>query len=104
MEEKEALQAATVKGSYVMYKGRPLVRENNVICYDNMDDEYVLCLTVMSETEENGKKIPDMILIQIVKTDTSLSAHEKIEKQDIKKGLAEAFELGLIWLERLIGE
>lgn len=102
--DREAIEKATVNGSYLMYKGRPLVRENNVICYGNMDDEYVLCLTVMSETEQNGKNVPDMVLIQIMKTDENLPAHEKIAKQDIRKGFYEAFELGLIWLERLIGE
>lgn len=103
-KSKEAIDKATVDGSYLMYKGRPLVRENNVICYGNMDDEYVLCLTIMSEAASDGKNVPDMVLIQIIKTDASLPAHEKIAKQDIRKGLYESFELGLIWLERLIGE
>ncbi|MBQ7500482.1 MAG: hypothetical protein IJT91_06275 [Clostridia bacterium] len=103
-KEKEMIEKATVNGSYLMYKDRPLVRDNNVICYGNMEDEYVLCLTIMTETELNGKSVPDMVLIQIVRTDENLSATDKIAKQDIKKGLAEAFELGYIWLTRLIGE
>lgn len=103
-KDKEVIEKATVNGEYLMYKGRPLVRENNVICYGNMDDEYILQLTIMSETELDGKNVPDMVLIQIVKTDTSLPSHEKIAKQDLKKGLYESFEIGLIWLERLIGE
>ena len=102
--ENSAVEKATVNGSYLMYKDRPLVRENNVICYGNMEDEYVLCLTIMSEKEQDGKSVPDMILIQIVKTDENLPAHEKIAKQEIKQGLHEAFELGYIWLTRLIGE
>ena len=103
-KDKEIIEKATVKGSYLMYKDRPLVRENNVICYGNMDDEYVLCLTIMTEIEQNGKNVPDMVLIQIVSTDESLSATDKISRQEIKKGLFEAFELGYIWLTRLIGE
>jgi len=103
-KDKEILEKATVKGSYLMYKDRPLVRDNNVICYGNMDDEYVLCLTIMTETEENGKNVPDMVLIQIMSTDETLSATDRIAKQDIKIGLYEAFELGYIWLTRLIGE
>ncbi len=103
-KDKEVIEKATVNGSYLMYKDRPLVRDKNVICYGNMEDEYVLCLTIMTETEQNGKKVPDMVLIQIVRTDENISATDKIAKQDIKKGLAEAFELGYIWLTRLIGE
>ena len=103
-KDKQVIEQATVKGSYLMYKDRPLVRDNNVICYGNMDDEYVLCLTIMTETEQNGKTVPDMVLIQIVRTEEKLSATDKIAKQDVKKGLFEAFELGYIWLTRLIGE
>ena len=103
-KDKEIIEKATVKGSYLMYKGRPLVRDNNVICYGNMDDEYVLCLTIMTETEQKGRSVPDMVLIQIVKTDDKLSATDKIAKQEIKKGLYESFELGYIWLTRLIGD
>ena len=103
-KEKEIIEKATVKGNYLMYKGRPLVRQDNTICYGNMDDEYVLTLTIMNEIEQDGKKVPDMILIQIVNTDENLSQSEKIEKQEFKKGLTEAFQLGYIWLTRLIGE
>ncbi len=102
--DKEIIEKATVKGTYLMYKERPLVRENNVIVYGNMADEYVLLLTIMSEKEVGGKTVPDMVLIQINKTDPNLPDHEKIAKQDIKQGLYEAFELGYIWLTRLIGE
>ena len=31
-----------VNGKYLMYRGKPLVREKNVICYGNMSDKYVL--------------------------------------------------------------
>lgn len=106
MEEAlaKALEGATVDGKFLMYKERPLVREANVICYGNMEDEYVLLLTIMTTTQYKGKEVPDKILIQILKTDKDLPAHEKIAKQDMKTGLYESFELGIIWLERLLGE
>ena len=102
-EMREALKAATVKGDYLMYKDRPLVREGNTIVYGNIEDEYVLQLIIMNEKEYMGKNVPDKILIQVTKTDTRLSDGERIVKQDLKSGLNEALELGIIWLERLIG-
>ena len=48
--------------------------------------------------------VPDKIIIQIMKTDKELSDGERIVKQELKSGLCDAFELGLIWLERLIGD
>lgn len=102
-EMREALKAATVKGKYLMYKDRPLVREGNTIIYGNMEDEYVLQLIIMTEKEYMGKMVPDKIIIQITKTEPGLSDGERIVKQDLKTGFAEALEFGVIWLERLIG-
>ena len=101
---REILKEATVKGNYLMYKDRPLVREGNTIVYGNIEDEYVLQLIIMNEKEYMGKNIPDKVIVQIMKTDTSLSDGERIVKQDLKSGLNEALELGIIWLERKIGE
>ena len=103
-EMREILKEATVKGNYLMYKDRPLVREGNTIVYGNIEDEYVLQLIIMNEKEYMGKSVPDKVIVQIMKTDTSLSDGERIVKQDLKSGLNEALELGIIWLERKIGE
>ena len=101
---KAVFDGATVDGKFLIYKNRPLVREGNTIVYGNMDDKFILALTIMNEKEYMGKSIPDKVIVQIMKTDEKLSDGEKIVKQDLKSGLYEAFELGLIWLERLLGE
>lgn len=94
----------TVKGNYLEYKGRPLVREANTICYGFMDDPYILMMTIMTNKPLKDKEVPDKVLIQILKTDKNLSFQDKIVKQDMKSGLSEAFDLGLIWLERFLAE
>ena len=63
-EIKETLKGATVKGKFLMYKERPLVREGNTILYGNMDDEYILQMIIMNEKEVGGKNVPDKIIIQ----------------------------------------
>lgn len=93
----------TVEGKYLEYKGRPLVREANTICYGYMEDPYILLMTIMTTKMQRDHEVPENVLIQILKTDNTLSDREKIVKQDMKRGLSEAFDLGLIWLERLLG-
>ncbi len=91
--------AEKVKGKYLMYKGKPLVREGNTIYYGNMNDDYVLLFVIMTYKEELGHQVPDMIIIQILSTKDNM----KIVKQDVKKGFYEAFDTGVIWLERYVG-
>lgn len=98
------------KDQYLMYRGKPLVREKNAICYGDMSDKYILFLIILStvavDSNTPGKKceVPDKILVQILSTDTSKPSHERMVKQFEKNGLFEAMDIGLIWLDKLNGQ
>ena len=84
-----------VSGKYLEYKGLPLVREGNTLCYGDMNDKCILLLEIMSYKKENGENLPDKILIQVLDP----KDQTKILRQGSKEGLYEAFSLGLIWYE-----
>lgn len=83
-----------------MYKNRPLVRSNNVICYGYPTDKAVLILTAFMSRTFEGQELSDKILVQIMSTDKSLSPTERLLKQTDRATLSEALEIGSIWLER----
>ena len=88
-EDKRAL----VSGKYLEYKGFPLVREGDTICYGDMEGKCILILEIMSYKTEKGKEIPEDIIIQVVDPKNQ----SNIFRQGTKKGLYEAFSLGLVW-------
>ncbi len=90
MEKREI-----VGGKYLEYKGKPLVREGDTICYGDMEDKCILVLEIMSHKQTDDGELPDKILIQVV--DSKNQAN--ILRQGSKSGLYEAFNLGVIWLE-----
>jgi hypothetical protein len=90
-----AAEIKLVDGKYLEYKGKPLVREGETICYGDMNDKCILILEILSYKKEDGKELPDNIFIQIVDPKNQTN----ILRQGSKQGLFEAFELGLIWLE-----
>ena len=96
------------KGKYLMYKGKPLVRENNFICYGDMEDEYILFLMILSqktmETPKGPQEVPDMILVQVLGKEPGKPGHTKIAKQWNKNGLYEALDIGIVAMERLNAE
>lgn len=86
---------------FLTYKGKPLVRNGNTIYYGNMSDPYVLCLTVQSTRDNGNIEISDSVLIQVINTDpTIVNPAEKVVKNTEKKGLFNALDLGVVWLER----
>ena len=99
---------STVEGKYLMYKGRPLVRDGNQICYGSMQDDYIMYMMILSEKEvEVGgvkTKVPDRVLVQILKSDPNTPPFERMVKQFDTRSLYEAFNNGLIYLERLLSK
>ncbi len=88
-----------VEGKYLEYKGKPLVREGNTICYgDKLAESCFLLLEIMSykKDDASGEEVPDKILIQIIDSKDP----NRIIKQTDKSGLFDAFSLGVVWLER----
>lgn len=83
-----------------MYKNRPLVRSNNVICYGYPTDKAVLILTAFMTRNFEGHDLSDKVLVQVMSTDKSLSPTERLIKQTDRATLSEALEIGSIWLER----
>ena len=90
----------TVTGKYLMYKDRPLVREGDTICYGDMSEKYILIMEIFGYKQENGVKVPDTVLVQVVES----ADQNKIVRQGQKNGLYEAFGYGLIWLEQALGK
>ena len=80
-----------VSGKYLEYRGWPLVREENTICYGDMNEKCILILEIMTYKDD----LPDKILIQVVDS----KDQSKIIRQGQGKGLYEAFNLGVIWLD-----
>ncbi|MBP3387221.1 MAG: hypothetical protein J6L23_01675 [Clostridia bacterium] len=83
-----------------MYKNKPLVREGNFLFYGNPEDKLILFMNILSSKEQNGLNVATKVLVQIQKTDDNISYMDKIVKQCEKGTFYDAFEIGVIWLER----
>ena len=94
--------AENIIQGFSTYKGKPLVRKDNIICYGDPQDKAVLVLTVLSFKNVDGEDVPDMILIQVQSTDTSLPITERTLKQGMKNGLFQALDFGASWLENTL--
>ena len=90
--------AENIVEGFSLYRGKPIVRKDNVICYGDPKEKAVLVLTVLTFKDVLGEQVPNDILIQVQSTDTSLPITERSLKQGMKKGLAEALDFGAAWL------
>ncbi len=94
--------ANTILEGYSVYKDKPLVKKDNIICYGDPSDKAVLVLTVLTFKEVHGEQVPNDILIQVQSTDKNLPIVERSLKQGMKKGLFEALDYGISWLNNAL--
>lgn len=94
--------AEKTKDKFLMYKGRPLVRNGNTIYYGFMDQSHVVMLTILSTKKVNELDVADKVRIQLIATDITLNPLEAMVKTSEKNGLFEALDLASIWLERAL--
>ena len=83
-----------------MYKGKPLVRQGQFVFYGHPDDKAILFMNILETKKSGNRNIATRVLVQIQTTGDSVSFNEKVIKQCEKKSFYDAFEIGLIWLER----
>lgn len=86
----------------LMYKGKPLIRKDNVLYYGFMDEKYIAVLQIMESRNENGLDIPTKVIVTIQYTSDKMKPKDKIIKTSEKPGLYAAMDIASIWLDRML--
>ena len=84
------------------YKGRPLMRKDNLIYYGSMADSHIIMLQVLETKKVNDTDIATRVSIQLQLTDPNARGRDRIVKKSEKDGLYTALDLGCVWLERAL--
>ena len=84
------------------YKGRPLMRKDNLIYYGSMADKYIVMLQVLETKKENNLELATRVAVQLQLTDANLRARDRVVKKSEKEGFYTALDVGCVWLERAL--
>ena len=84
------------------YKGRPLVRKDNLIYYGSMADSHIIMLQILDYKKVGDADISNKVSIQLQLTDPNIKGRAQIVKKSEKLGLYTALDLGSVWLERAL--
>lgn len=91
-EEKAVLQ----------YKGRPLMRKDNLIYYGSMADSHIVMLQILETKKMGDMDIASRVSVQLQLTDPAARSRDRIVKKSEKDGFYTALDLGCVWLERAL--
>ena len=84
------------------YKGRPLMRKDNLIYYGSMADKYIVMLQVLETRKDHDMDLATKVSVQLQLTDPALRARDRVVKKTEKEGFYTALDVGCVWLERAL--
>ena len=86
----------------LMYKGRPLMRKDNMIYYGSMADSHSVMLQIIETKIVGDLDVASKVSVQLQLTDPTAKSRDRIVKKSEKDGLYSALEVGVIWLQRAL--
>lgn len=86
----------------LMYKGRPLMRKDNLIYYGSMADSHIVMLQILETKKIGDTDIATRVSVQLQLTDPAVRSRDRIVKKSEKDGLYTALDFGCVWLERAL--
>ena len=84
------------------FKGRPLMRKDNLIYYGSMADSHIILLQIVDYKKVGDTDVANKVAIQLQLTDPNIKGRAQIVKKAEKVGLYTALDLGAVWLERAL--
>ncbi len=84
------------------YKGRPLMRKDNMIYYGSMADSHIIMLQILETKQVNGQDVASRVSVQLQLTDPAAKSRDRVVKKSEKAGLYTALDVGCVWLERAL--
>lgn len=90
------------QSNFLTYKGKPIVRKGNEVYYGNMSDSHVIMLRIMSNKTVGDMEVAEKVVVQLMATDESLPATERIVKKCDRVGLYNAMDVAVVWLEKAL--
>ena len=86
----------------LQYKGRPLMRKENLIYYGSMADSHIVMLQILETKKVNDVDIATRVSVQLQLTDPTAKSRDRVVKKSEKPGFYTALDVGVVWLERAL--
>lgn len=90
------------KNEVLMYKGRPLMRKDNLVYYGSMADEYIIMLQILETKKLDDFNLASKVSVQLQRTDPNAKSRDRVVKKSEKDGFYTALDVGCVWLERAL--
>ena len=86
----------------LQYKGRPVMRKDNMVYYGSMADSHIVMLQILETKKMGDMDVASRVSVQLQLTDPNARSRDRVVKKSEKDGFYTALDVGAIWLERAL--
>lgn len=83
------------------YHGKPLIRKNNQLFYGNLEDRYILVLTVISSSQVEDIEVATKVKVEIQDNEGVIGKGRTYRKTE-RDNLYRALDIGSFWLSEAL--
>ena len=74
------------ENAVLMYKGRPLMRKDNLVYYGSMADSHIVMLQILETKKVGDMDLATRVSVQLQLTDPAVKGRSRIVKKSEKDG------------------
>ena len=96
------LNMAKKKAEFLLYEGRPLLRDGNVLYYGDFSENFITRFTITETKKVNDLDIASKVIIELLEKNGDDITSARLTKKAERDSLYAALDIGVYWLEDIL--
>ena len=94
--------AAVTEREKLIYCGKPLLREGNVLYYGEFSENFIVRFTILESENVNDLDIARKVIIELLEKHGDDISQAKLTKKAERTSMWAALDIGIYWLEDIL--
>lgn len=94
--------AAVTEKEKLIYRGKPLIRDGNVLYFGDFNDNFIARFTILESEKKNDLDMATKITIELLEKNGDDIKSAKLTKKAERTSMWSALDLGIYWLEDIL--
>lgn len=96
------MATAITERESLIYRGKPLIRDGNVLYYGDFNENFITRFTILESEKVNDLDMAKKITIELLEKHGSDISTAKLTKKAERTSMWAALDIGVYWLEDIL--
>ncbi len=96
------MAAAVTEREALLYRGKPLIREGNVLYFGDFNENFIARFTILETENVNDLDMAKKITIELLEKNGEDITTAKLTKKAERTSMWAALDIGVYWLEDIL--